>query len=588
MPIVRARRTVTPDPLPRVTRTAADTPESLGADAATARSQTHATAARMFQGLAALTLGEAQKIADEERQRAERVQALGWENGFSELNRETMLGEAGILRVQGADVLEAGRAARDRWRQTADKQLPRPQDAARALAYDTIRARFEQNFDTTVSRHELEQTRAAEVNAHKAGLANALQDGVIAALDPVAQRDAYARAAGIIRTYPGLTDEERTELDRGVVSTLNAGTIRALLSAQRYDEARAAWQTLGDTIQGEDRATLQAAVIQGGVEGAGQRIADHIRGHNPAGTLTQWLDDLPADLPAAVRTRATAELRMRFDVRRAEARDAYEATHDRAQGAARLGQPLDPGDLAVLTLNDQAGVRALQALAAKRQEPENDWDVVADLYELMTDETTFAAENLRRYRPFLNDATYTKFLEKQTALREAKPGAVRAATIDTEQFNVLAAGAGFKPYDPLPGERSRLGKLRYAVETEIDRRQRDPKVQRELTRPEKAEVMQTIVDQDILVGWAQKRRPVVTVDPLLEREDARNRVPMAEIDVTTLTDFRKIVRSASARAFALTDAAIDARFADRLERAAAARLLRLPEATVEAILLGKR
>jgi len=79
------------------------------------------------------------------------------------------------------------------------------------------------------------------------------------------------------------------------------------------------------------------------------------------------------------------------------------------------------------------------------------------------------------------------------------PEKISAATIDKEDFNLLADQAGLKPFDTKKSdiEKASLGRLQYAVEQRIYTEQVTKK--RQLTRDEKRQMMQQEIDNKVFV-----------------------------------------------------------------------------------------
>ena len=146
------------------------------------------------------------------------------------------------------------------------------------------------------------------------------------------------------------------------------------------------------------------------------------------------------------------------------------------------------------------------------------------------------------------------------------PDKVRAATIDSELFNVLAADAGLDPYtrQMSPGDKEYLGRLRNQVETSIDTAQQQ--LGRSLTRKEKEEVMRAEVDKKVLVDkWGKDPKiPAAVVRP-----DQRQNiyVPLKEIDPGWAAQALNYMRSTGSIPVNLTDEEAKKQYRGRLERA---------------------
>lgn len=100
-------------------------------------------------------------------------------------------------------------------------------------------------------------------------------------------------------------------------------------------------------------------------------------------------------------------------------------------------------------------------------------------------------------RPKYGMQATQQLLEKHERLQ--KPGAVKEARIDADEFNELALRAGLKPFETAKSEREKeeLVILRSTVERRIDEMQTGLK--RTLTRPEKAKLMQEEIDNKVML-----------------------------------------------------------------------------------------
>jgi hypothetical protein len=140
------------------------------------------------------------------------------------------------------------------------------------------------------------------------------------------------------------------------------------------------------------------------------------------------------------------------------------------------------------------------------------------------------------------------------------PEKISAATIDNEDFNMLANQAGLKPFDAkkTDKEKASLGQLRYAVEQRIYTEQVARK--RQLTREERLQVMQQELDNKVMVDvtmWKDKQMPI----SLVQKDDLGKtyvvvegkEVPLTSIPATSRT---MIIRQLRAVGRPVTEQAI--------------------------------
>lgn len=150
----------------------------------------------------------------------------------------------------------------------------------------------------------------------------------------------------------------------------------------------------------------------------------------------------------------------------------------------------------------------------------------------------------------------------------ASPDKVRAANIDSELFNVVAAEAGLDPYKQKKGddEKEYLGRLKNEVLAAIDIAQQHKKGL--LNREEKEEIMRSMVDKKVMVdrGWRgfDSKMPAAAVKP----EQRQNvYVPIKEIDPAWLDGAINYMRSVGEVPMNWSNDKAKQAFKGRLERA---------------------
>ncbi len=151
--------------------------------------------------------------------------------------------------------------------------------------------------------------------------------------------------------------------------------------------------------------------------------------------------------------------------------------------------------------------------------------------------------------PSLGRKLTSDLLRKRADLNN--PEKISAATIDNEDFNMLANQAGLKPFDTKKSdtEKASLGQLRYAVEQRIYTEQVTRK--RQLTRDEKLQMMQQELDNKVMVDvtlWKDKQMPI----SLVQKDDLGKtyvvvegkEVPLTSIPATSRTMIIRQLRAA--------------------------------------------
>lgn len=181
--------------------------------------------------------------------------------------------------------------------------------------------------------------------------------------------------------------------------------------------------------------------------------------------------------------------------------------------------------------------------------------------ELTNDPAKLAAMSnaqITALAPQLGQKLTADLMRKRADLNN--PEKIAAATIDNEDFNMLADQAGLKPFDAKKSdkEKASLGQLKYAVEQRIYTEQVARK--RQLTRDEKLQMMQQELDNKVMVDitfWKDKQLPI----SLVQKDDLGKtyvvvegkEVPLNSIPATSRT---MIVRQLRAAGRPVTEQAI--------------------------------
>lgn len=160
--------------------------------------------------------------------------------------------------------------------------------------------------------------------------------------------------------------------------------------------------------------------------------------------------------------------------------------------------------------------------------------------------------------PVLGNSLTKDLLKRRASLND--PANVIEAKIDEDTFKRLADSAGLKPYESKKSakQNSELGRLKYAVELQIDIEQRDKK--RKLTPEEKEKIMQQVIDNKVFVDRSFRTDPEVPI-ALVETDklgDTYVVVNGQEVKLSTIpaTSRAKIVRQLRAARQPVTEKAI--------------------------------
>lgn len=172
--------------------------------------------------------------------------------------------------------------------------------------------------------------------------------------------------------------------------------------------------------------------------------------------------------------------------------------------------------------------------------------------------------------------------QKRTVLKTEDQ--VRAATIDADLFNTIAADADLKPYDK-DTDKATLGRLKSTVELEIERAQQ--KLNRALTRDEKRTIMQEVIDQKVMLDLSGQEDSERTVALLTADQRGKAYMPIARVPATFRREAISWMRSNGNARWDESETQVMNRFQRRLERAYAARITGATSAEIANILAGK-
>lgn len=177
--------------------------------------------------------------------------------------------------------------------------------------------------------------------------------------------------------------------------------------------------------------------------------------------------------------------------------------------------------------------------------------------------STMSEEKILALEPVLGTKVMGELIEAKRKM--ADPANVKAATIDAELFNVIAADAGLKPYDKTLSteDKEYMGRLKNEVEAAIDVAQRGGQV---MGRKEKEELMRSMIDKKVMRSnrWSSDEPlPAAVIKPA----DRKNvYVPIDQIDSNWLKGAMNYIRSTEPGAANWTDAEIKRGMKGRLER----------------------
>lgn len=615
MPTVsRPVRQVRTAAIPGVRRTAAETPESLGAGLARAEGQTAEAAANLGDVVSRLGVSTYTEIQRQERQRAHDVAMLEADNALTKWTNDRLYNpEGGALTKKGKAAQALPEEVDGDFEKTASEigaTLSTPEQRA---AFEQLKLRHQIGLDTVLKRHVFAEMTAFEKQELDAKLENTVGTVSANALDPKAAVAALTDGLTALRRSAerlGYGPEELLQRETALTTRAHVGAIEQLLALGNDKAAVAYFEGFKGQIAGDAQAKIVAAIDAGTTAAEGVRSSDQIWNElGPKGesdpvnidametaAREQHKDD-PKVLTATLqrlRERKAGVDAGRADRKEAIAGDLWKAV---AQGASlsdiqRMPQYLAaPGALQVQVsehvvdrAEQQASRKLTGATRGEQQKEQAGWAMLwhyddPAVLSKMTDNQVLAL------LPDLGVDHVNRLMQKKRAY-EKSDDTVRAATIDSELFKSVAVGAGMNAYAPKTDvEKADLSQLQNTVEAAIDREQQARG--KTLTRDEKEKLTRSIVDQKVYLSvWGSDRERIAAlVTTPADRQAAY--VPLTKIPAAPLAQYLNYARSLDPRNQGKTDQQLQAEYQDRIQRAYAIRVLGGTREEIEAIMQGR-
>jgi hypothetical protein len=598
MPLVQKyQRQVGPAPLPGVRLQAAETPESEGAGVALAKAQTAQTAANL-----ALQLGQDAVTLEQQHEKAvaeaDRTAVIGAGTQLDTFH-VNLHAPDGAFSQQGVNALGLPESVKGQYDELADKLAAGMTNDRQRQLFTAMRAEKLNSIMGDLLPYVSRQADAVQDDTDQRAVNAKIALGIASAGDHLKVNQSIDDAAAIVRTQAqrnGLTPEATSDALRLMQSSILEGSIKKLvadgqptLAQQWLDESRQAID--GTKLGALDELVTNATVSQRAIAQANEILATT----NSKGDALTEAAKIGDDAVAS-------HVRQRIDEVWAARTAAATQSHaqlllDAKNTIEKSGSffSLTPAVRAQLTEPEDSALRGFAKTVAGGGTKETDWGAYTELDNLAKDPAR-RAEFLQtpigsKYGLKLSNGQLEKFIDLQTEARNGDPNAkVLAASMDSDQFNAIAANAGLQVYggpNVTPNDRERVGQLKNAVETEIDAQQKAKK--RELTRDEKGAIAQHFVDQRVLVdaGWLSTGTALPAVSVTQADRAETPFVPIAQVPKPSVEAFANTIRANSAASLKMSTDSIASLYRDRIQRAYAAFLLKLPDAQIDAILLGK-
>ncbi len=635
MPVVNSYgpRKVAPAALPGVRKTAAETPISEGAGVAAAEADKFGAMGQFgatgLHGAASL-LSSQREWRDQEKRRADAIAVMRAKNELASFTNQRLYDpDAGALTLKGEKALGLPEQVGAEYEQRAGEIAAGLNSDEQRIAFEQATGEQRQELDHTLRRHVYGEMQRYEGEQLQASTSNAIDSAVAAAADPKADLPSIGRAVGSalagaiedIRTHGPNIGHTPAQIEQDVAiakTKAYGGSIRALLAQDKTSMARTFYEEVKDDITvGEERTHLAQELEVATTRSSGLAAAGDIwatvgpKGDNDPINFDQMRD--AAEKKYGEKDPKVYEATMNFlRERKASVAAARADRLDAAAGGAYLaasqGAPLAvvmrSPEFNTLPAKKQAEIidyitaradRAASRAAVdegraytadqrtKAKKEEAGW---ARYWDLSEPETLrkLSSDQLNGFRGSLGDEHVNRLFAQQRTLGKTDDQ-VRSATIDDDLFKTLASKAGYTPYAPKNDSvKAELGQLKNAVETQINTAQEAKG--KLLTRDEKQQIMQGIIDQKVMlnVWFTDPERVAATVT---DAEKPTAYVPLAKIPPGTLTEYLNYARSLSPTLQTVPDVEIRARFTDRIQRAFANRMLGGSRAEQIAIMQGK-
>jgi hypothetical protein len=481
MPVVRyrAERQVGTAPLPGVRRRAADTAESLGAGVAREKERTFEVAARVGQQVAGEAFNVAQQVVVKERETADRVARLDWNNRLAEWEQDRIEDpEHGAYTRMGKDAQGLPEELDKDFADFTGK-IGEGLNERQRLQFEEDRARRKESIDLSVRRHMRQQQKAYATSELQATRTNAVNEAITNALDPDRVNIALTRAVSAIRDVGpslGMGKEEIEALVKSDQSQALTGVINRLLASDNPAAAQVYFQDAKQAglISGEAIANIEKKLAEGTTRKKAQDEADKIIA--AGGSLTEQLakakefgkDD--PDLRKAIEERIEHSKavmdREQRDTHEAEGRRIYDAID---KGTTSLDAIERMPEWSNLEGTERASVKAyLRTKIGGGQV--TDWKVFGErMNEAGTDPQAFAKRNLLADRGSLEDTEWKRLMEIQLSIRA---GDNRKADQDLDVYRttsqIVNGTVGLDPNAPPSSDEAKaVGRLRAVLERRV-------------------------------------------------------------------------------------------------------------------------
>jgi len=461
------------------------------------------------------------------------------------------------------------------------------------IAFDKRARIADRQFDARLYRHVADQSRAYQDVVSEGVMATERASAALNWDQPGQIQMSLLRTDMEIERQArlkGMDDPDVINQQKRIAGTLIHADVIGQMLSQGKDSAAAAYYN-----QFKSELTPEAIVLLGNkvksatVDGESIRGADTAWGYlGPKGPddpvrldlMETWLRDRYKDNPAEMKS-AIADVRSRAvafkdgvtEMKASNVADVLQQYHDGADLATLQTMPsyqaLDgkaKTEVRDYIVQRGRGEQQHARMDAQYREGEKAARGFSTYWELSNPQTlnTLSEKQILAMEPVLGRQLTEDLVKDKRKLNS--PESVKAATIDAELFNVVAADVGLKPYEKNNSEDQKeyLGRLRNEVEAAIDVAQRDSG--KALNREEKETLMRKMVDKKVMLDkWSgDTSLPAPIIKP---EQRSKIYVPLDTIDGAWLKGAINFMRSAGYAPIDWSDQQIKQGMKGRLERA---------------------
>lgn len=264
-------------PIPGARKTAAETPESLGAGVERARAQKQQGLAQFAMG----TLSEIDKVVQAERQRADDVALLAAENEAAFRRTQLLWGPGGVYNTFGKDAMALPDAVKNEWNKTTGDIEAKLSSDEQRMRWREFKQKADVEIDLAVQRHVSEQRQSYQAEELQKGLDNRVSFAVANYADLAIVGSELESGRELIRTHGKQLGKGEETIKANLLSfttQVHSGVIANLIDNHESAKAQVYAEAVVDEMDGEAQAKVDRAIKQGTKTEKAQAATERILG----------------------------------------------------------------------------------------------------------------------------------------------------------------------------------------------------------------------------------------------------------------------------------------------------------------------